>query len=391
MTTVSFWTHGADRLGFPPVLFHVAKLVRTDPSTGTCSLPRCVGRRSVKRTMAGMSVAVVCAGASVWPTVGPVAADQIGNTRSELQSLQLEMASGAAHIRELTLAYDQANTKAAALAQQASSDQVELVRLQGQVSATRQALREDAIIGYTGGATSTQGGRQGLVSTNDPAVRAEYLRVATGDISDVVDQYRTQLGQVATAEAALQSELRASQAAVEATASARQAALQEAASEQATLDSLQAQLTQLLQAQAAAAARAQAQAQAAAQAAAEAAAHPQPAPTTGVPVDNGLVSVVQAIVSPTPPPPSTSPSNSGGADGVWLQLRECESGDNYQANTGNGFYGAYQFSASTWSNLGYPGRPDQESPAMQDQAAQRLQAMYGWGQWPACSAALGLT
>jgi hypothetical protein len=76
---------------------------------------------------------------------------------------------------------------------------------------------------------------------------------------------------------------------------------------------------------------------------------------------------------------------------VWLQLRECESSDNYQANTGNGFYGAYQFSQSTWSNLGYPGRPDQEPPGMQDEAAQKLQAESGWGQWPACSAALGLS
>jgi hypothetical protein len=76
---------------------------------------------------------------------------------------------------------------------------------------------------------------------------------------------------------------------------------------------------------------------------------------------------------------------------VWLQLRECESGDDYQADTGNGFYGAYQFSEATWAGLGYPGRPDEEPAAMQDQAAQQLQARSGWGNWPACAAALGLT
>ena len=69
----------------------------------------------------------------------------------------------------------------------------------------------------------------------------------------------------------------------------------------------------------------------------------------------------------------------------------CESGDNYQANTGNGFYGAYQFSQQTWTDLGYPGRPDLEPPAMQNAAAQKLQAEAGWGQWPACAAELGLT
>jgi hypothetical protein len=116
----------------------------------------------------------------------------------------------------------------------------------------------------------------------------------------------------------------------------------------------------------------------------------------GLPINGGLVSVVHAVVAAPPPAPAPTPApapvaNSGGAGGVWLQLRECESSNNYAANTGNGFYGAYQFSAATWTGLGYPGRPDLEPPSMQDQAAMRLQAQAGWGQWPACSAALGLT
>jgi hypothetical protein len=71
-------------------------------------------------------------------------------------------------------------------------------------------------------------------------------------------------------------------------------------------------------------------------------------------------------------------------------LRDCESGDNYQEDSGNGYYGAYQFSSPTWVDLGYPGRPDQEPYWMQDEAAQRLEAMDGWSQWPSCSAALGV-
>jgi hypothetical protein len=75
---------------------------------------------------------------------------------------------------------------------------------------------------------------------------------------------------------------------------------------------------------------------------------------------------------------------------VWARLRWCESGGNYGANTGNGFYGAYQFAAGTWHGLGYAGLPHQASPQTQDEAAQRLQARSGWGQWPACSRRLGL-
>ena len=38
--------------------------------------------------------------------------------------------------------------------------------------------------------------------TPDPSVGAEYLQVATGDINDNVDQYRTQQRQLNSAEAA---------------------------------------------------------------------------------------------------------------------------------------------------------------------------------------------
>lgn len=75
---------------------------------------------------------------------------------------------------------------------------------------------------------------------------------------------------------------------------------------------------------------------------------------------------------------------------VWEALRQCESGGNYADNTGNGYYGAYQFSLGTWSGLGYSGLPSNAAPETQDEAAQKLQARSGWGQWPACSRQLGL-
>ena len=77
------------------------------------------------------------------------------------------------------------------------------------------------------------------------------------------------------------------------------------------------------------------------------------------------------------------------AGAVWARLRACESGGRYDINTGNGFYGAYQFHPRTWRNLGYPGLPHQAAPAMQDEAARKLQARSGWGQWPVCSRRIG--
>ncbi len=78
------------------------------------------------------------------------------------------------------------------------------------------------------------------------------------------------------------------------------------------------------------------------------------------------------------------------AGGVWYQLRMCESGDTYTEDSGNGYYGAYQFALATWYGLGFSGLPSDASPAVQDEAAQMLQARSGWGQWPACASMLGL-
>jgi NAD-dependent oxidoreductase involved in siderophore biosynthesis len=70
-------------------------------------------------------------------------------------------------------------------------------------------------------------------------------------------------------------------------------------------------------------------------------------------------------------------------------LRECESGDDYDINTGNGYYGAYQFSAQTWRALGYEGLPHEAAPEVQDEAAVKLQSQRGWTPWPSCTRQLG--
>ena len=294
------------------------------------------------------------------------------------------------------MAFDQANLDAISLAQQVTADRSAIARLQGQVAGSLSLLRRQAILSYTGG---MGGNLAGMAGSTDPSVQAEYLQMAAGSISDAVDSYRLQQRQLAGAEAGLAAQERATQAAAVAAAAARQQALADAAAEQGQIAGLQAELNQLEVAAALAVAR-QRQAveaaaeQAVAQRAAAQRAAAQASATQGAPVNNGLVTVVRTIVSPPAPAPAPAPPTSTGyqdAGGVWLQLRDCESSDNYAENTGNGFYGAYQFSQATWTGLGYPGRPDLESHQMQDQAAMRLQAASGWSQWPACAAALGLT
>jgi hypothetical protein len=67
------------------------------------------------------------------------------------------------------------------------------------------------------------------------------------------------------------------------------------------------------------------------------------------------------------------------------RLRVCESSNRYPLNTGNGYYGAYQFNTRTWHGLGYSGRPDRASKRTQDAATVKLHHQRGWQPWPACS------
>ena len=87
---------------------------------------------------------------------------------------------------------------------------------------------------------------------------------------------------------------------------------------------------------------------------------------------------------------STTTAPSAPSDSVWTQLAGCESGGNWAANTGNGYYGGLQFSLSSWRAVGGTGYPHQASAATQIAMGQRLQARQGWGAWPGCSAELGL-
>ncbi len=82
------------------------------------------------------------------------------------------------------------------------------------------------------------------------------------------------------------------------------------------------------------------------------------------------------------------PSFTGGFADALAILRKCESGGNYAINTGNGYYGAYQFSASSWRSWApaeYKGvTADQAPPAAQDQAVWNYYQKSGWNPWPGC-------
>jgi len=78
------------------------------------------------------------------------------------------------------------------------------------------------------------------------------------------------------------------------------------------------------------------------------------------------------------------------AGGVWGCIAQHESG-NTNADTGNGFYGYFQFTAATWQSIsGLGGVASDYSYGTQLAMAEKLQATSGWGNWPVTSVACGV-
>ena len=96
-----------------------------------------------------------------------------------------------------------------------------------------------------------------------------------------------------------------------------------------------------------------------------------------------------SLTTPQPQPQMTAPALISSTN-VWDELAQCESSGNWEADTGNGYYGGLQFTLSSWQAVGGSGYPNQASPTQQIYRAQLLQAQQGWAAWPVCSSELGL-
>lgn len=74
----------------------------------------------------------------------------------------------------------------------------------------------------------------------------------------------------------------------------------------------------------------------------------------------------------------------------WDAVAECESGGNWQANTGNGEFGGLQFKMATWQRFGGTGSPAAASRSKQIEVANRVLAVQGLAAWPECGSEANL-
>lgn len=289
----------------------------------------------------------------------PLASATMSN--SSAAALAAQISAQSAQVHRVDVAYQAALSTVASLQAKTAAAQASVVAGERQIAVSRNVLRAEAVTAFVqlgGGPSQFLDILNGSPSSYQ--IGQVYLEATAGRVQDGLTNYQQAEAVYKSERATLAAQLRSAQAAAASLASVDQSLRATLASESATLSQVQQQnVAQVVAAEAPPGA---------------------PAPQ-GLPTKSGLAALATA------PPPVIHTS----LGGDFSSLRQCESGGNYSSNTGNGYYGAYQFSSSTWSNLGFSGLPSTASPATQDAAAQQLQARSGWGQWPACATALGLT
>jgi hypothetical protein len=130
------------------------------------------------------------------------------------------------------------------------------------------------------------------------------------------------------------------------------------------------------------------------------------APTTTRPPTT-TVKPTTTAPAPTAPPTTAVPAPPAGparalpagtTPEMWLQLRMCESGNNYHAVSSGGVYrGAYQFTQGTWNSVASSAGsltrlvgvdPATAAAVDQDSMAYTLYELRGKSPWPSCGAQL---
>jgi len=337
-----------------------------------------------RRLVAACSL--VLAGLVIAPaiTAQPAGATPLGSQQglsSQASSLQAELVVTGAQLHALAVRTAAAAAQSTRDNQLLAEDRLQVIRVGQELVGTRLALRTVALATYMDDSGSGGTSLDFLSGTSSQLeARQEYVSLSDGTMAGAIDNYRRSEIALVKDERSADRQATAAENAVAELADQSNALQQTVVQEQSMLADVQARQQALARraalaaAQAAAAAKQQAAARASA-AAAQAQAQAQAAQGVPLAVSVGVLA---------------TPAGSGTMAEDLARLRQCESGDDYQANTGNGYYGAYQFALSTWQGLGYSGLPSAAPPAEQDQAAMALQARSGWGQWPVCAAMLGL-
>jgi cell wall-associated NlpC family hydrolase len=294
-------------------------------STSEPGAPRRARTRSRGRIGALLALAVTTGITSLVVVPSHLAsADQISDAQAQASALTAKIAGEQQQIQSLTSQYDTASYKVTQLDAQIAASQAQLAKDQAEVNKDQSELKSHAVADYMSNGTSNQFTQMFTGDNNAAGIHNEYSAIASGNVTNTVDQLHTAQTQLKAQQDALQQQQSQATSEANAASSAKNQASQLAASDSSALDGVNANIKNLVAQQQAAAAAAAAQAAqakvvAAQQAQASAQAAAQSSSNSGGGGGGGGVSV-----NLSPPPPTSS-----GAAGA-VQAAQGERGVPYQ-------------------------------------------------------------
>lgn len=291
-------------------------------------------------------------------------------------------ADTAGDLADATAAIDQLAERFFAAQRETAAIEHEIAAIEQRQSAievathdARRRARAEALALYQGaGSGGSVSSLLGGHDVMDAARRSTLLRVAGENSRDALDQY-----------AALTREARAARAELEARRTHQAEVIERLADDEQALQGRLAELQARYQQEQRSAAEAAAAAQLAARSnASDTSATPSPG------TDGSTNTTNPPRPDPIDPPPPPEPGEHPHHDDPFLTcVRQRESRGVYTAVNPAGYYGAYQFAASTWdataAHAGRPAligvRPDRASPWDQDDLAWVLYQWQGMAPW----------
>jgi cell wall-associated NlpC family hydrolase len=252
----------------------------------------------------------------------PATAGTIADDKAKAAAITAQIQATQAQISELTGRVQAADYQLSQLATQIAANQAQVAKDQAEVTKDQGQLRTQAISDYTSsGSSSNQVTQMFSSGMNTSAARSMYASIATGNVTTTIDNLHTAQAQLQAAQSALQSQQAQATATRDTLASSKSQATALAAQDQATLNSVNADIQAQIKAQQEAAAAAAAAAATAAFNAKVAAAKSAQATNTQTAVtrSGGGGSASGVAVAATAPAPPVPPG-AGGA--VTAALRE---------------------------------------------------------------------
>ncbi len=335
---------------------------------------------------------------SVVAASGPTGADQVSSLQAQAATVAQELIQQQLEVDSYQQRYSVVSARLSADSQAIEQIGQQIGQDDQQIAAKEALVRSEAIRSYMDYGTGSGSTTAALFSGDQEHAQAasEYSSIAVGNITVVVDQLHAAQDQLQAHEASLrqqQGQDRADQA-------SQAAALDHANASAGQLASLHAEVTGQLatavaaqaaaQHAAAVAAVAAAQRQAARSGPARSTTTPAPVPTIPATTVAGTPTTVTTVATPVTPPPAAGANLPDPVLNAFLLcVIQRESGGDYSINTGNGYYGAFQFSQSTWNiaaqdaGLSYlvGVLPSSATKAEQDTVAVALYALDGGRPW----------